>query len=294
MKVGFIGLGNMGRPMAKNVAEAGHEVVLWNRTREKAEDLAEEIGAAVADTPADAARGAEVVVTMLTGDEAVREVAFGEDSVVEGLAEGAVHACTSTIGPAFSSRLAASHDAADQGYVAAPVFGRPEMAEAGDLWVVAAGAPEAVERCRPVLEAFSQGVLEVGEEPERANVVKVAGNFLLAAAIGAMGEAFALVRKHGIEPARFLEIANGHVLRSPLYEGYGGLIVSGEFEPAGFALKHGLKDMRLVQETAEAARVPMPLLAAIHDRLLSGAARGWEDMDWSAVARVIAADAGLD
>lgn len=292
MRVGFLGLGKMGRPMALNLIEAGHEVALYNRTRSRAEEVAER-GARVADTPAAAASGAEVVVTMLSDDAAVEAVVLGKDGVSSGLPRDAVHASMSTISLDLTRRLERAHADAGQAYVAAPVFGRPEAAEAAKLWVVAGGRSSAIERCRPVFDAMAQGVFEMGEEAVKANLTKLAGNFLLASAIEAMAEAFALVRKHGIEPARFLEIVNGKVIRSPVYEAYGGLIAEERYEPAGFQLRHGLKDTRFALAAADAVAAPMPLAGLIRDHYLSAVARGYGDADWAALGRVCAEDAGL-
>ena len=294
MRITFLGLGNMGRPMAANLVAAGHEVVFWNRTRSTAEERAAAVGGDAAGTSAGAASGAEVAVTMLSDDEAVEAVVLGDDGLIEGLEEGAVHACMSTISPASSRRLADAHAGRNQGYVAAPVFGRPDMAEAGTLLVVAAGAADAVDAARPAFDAVGQGVVEVGAEVEKANVVKLAGNFLLAAAIEAMGEAFALVSKYGVNPADFLEIANGEVIRSPVYEGYGGLMVEEAWEPAGFALKHGLKDIRYGLDAGDEAAVPMPVASAIRDRFLTAVARGDGELDWAALGKVAAEAAGVD
>lgn len=293
MKIACLGLGAMGRPMAANLLGAGHDVVLWNRTREKAESLAREAGGEVAPSPAEAAAGAELAVTMLSDDEAVEAVVTGPEGVFAGLESGAVHASMSTISPALSRRLAAGHDDRGQRYLAAPVFGRPDMAESGDLVVVAAGPGEAIDASREAFEVLGQRVVEIGPDVERANVVKLAGNFLLAAAVESMAEAFALVEKHGVDPAEFLEIANG-VFRSPVYEGYGGLIVEEAYEPAGFALKHGIKDVRYGLDAAADAAVPMPVASVVHDRCLSGVARGWEEMDWSVLGRIAAEAAGLE
>lgn len=293
MEMAFLGLGNMGRPMAARLLDAGHEVTLWNRTREKAESLAAEVGGRVAETPAGAAEGAGVALTMLSDDGAAEAVTLAPEGLVEGLAPDAVHVSLSTLSPAFSRRLAAAHEARGQRYVAAPVFGRPDMAESGDLLVVAAGGAEAIDAARPAFEVVGQAVAEMGEEVDRANVVKLAGNFLLAAAVEAMGEAFALVEKHGVDAGRFLEIANG-VIDSPVYGAYGGMIVEGDYEPAGFALKHGLKDLRYGLEAADEASVPMPVASAIRDRFLTGMARGWEELDWSALGKVAADAAGLE
>jgi len=292
MKVGFIGLGSMGAPMARNILSAGHEVAVYNRTRSRAQILSE-AGARVVEEPSEAAAGVDVLITMLADDIAVESLLLGEIWALGALPRGSVHASMSTISAALSRRLADAHASAGHGYVAAPVFGRPEAAEAGKLWIVAAGAGEDIERCRPVFEAVSQGVLEVGDDVAAANIVKLAGNFLLASAIEAMGEAVALVRKHGIDPGRFLEIVNDHVIRSPVYGGYGGMIADGHYEPAGFKLEHGLKDTRLALEVADEVSVPMPLASLIRDHYVSAVARGWSEIDWAGLGRVCAADAGL-
>lgn len=293
MKIAFIGLGSMGLPMASNLLRAGHELIVYNRTRSRAEELARQ-GAKVAGSPRGAASGAEALITMLADDAAVEEVVFGEQGALLGLSRGAVHASMSTISHTLSRRLAAEHRARDQRYVAAPVFGRPDAAQAAKLWIVVAGSAEAIERCRPLFEAMGQGVEVVGQEPPKANVVKLAGNFLLAAAIEALGEALALVRKHDIDPKRVLEIINGRVVRSPVYENYGTLIVAQRYEPAGFKLRHGLKDIRLALGAGEEVTVPLPLASLLRDEYIAAMARGWGDIDWAGLARLSAVNAGLE
>ncbi|MET0398785.1 MAG: NAD(P)-dependent oxidoreductase [Longimicrobiaceae bacterium] len=293
MRVGFVGLGRMGLPMARNLARAGHEVAAYNRTRSRAGALVE-AGGRAAETPADAADGAEVVVTMLADDAAVEAVTLGESGILGALRPGAVHLGMSTVGVALSRRLAEEHRRAGQGYVAAPVFGRPEAAEGAKLWVVAAGAPEAVDRCEPVFDAVGQGMFRVGEEPEKASVVKLAGNFMLAGMIEALAEAMALGRKHGVEAPKLLEVLTSTLFNLPVYRNYGGMIAEGRFEPAGFALRLGLKDVRLVLDAADEAAVPMPLASLAHDHFLSGVARGWGELDWAGMGRVVAGNAGLE
>jgi 3-hydroxyisobutyrate dehydrogenase-like beta-hydroxyacid dehydrogenase len=292
MEIGFIGLGSMGLPLARRLLEAGHRVAVYNRTPAAAERLAP-FGAVAADSPAAAARGAEALVTMVADDAALEAVLEGERGALAALPPGAVHVSMSTISPRLSRRLAERHAAAGQAYVAAPVFGRPDAAAAGKLWIVAAGPAAALERCRPLFEAMGQGVIPVGDDPARANVVKLAGNLLLAAAIEALGEAFVLARKHGIAPEDVLDVVNGRLFRSPIYENYGRLIAAQRYEPAGFRLRHGLKDVRLALEAGEAVAAPLPLASLVRDRFLSAVARGWGDADWAALARVAAADAGL-
>lgn len=292
MRVGFIGLGSMGLPMALSLLRSGQDLVVYNRTRQRAEELATG-GAEIAESPAAAARGADVLVTMLSDDRAVEAVMLGGDGALAALPAGAVHASMSTIGVGLSKRLEALHHQAGQGYVAAPVFGRPEAAEAAKLWVIAAGAADAVERCRPLFDAMSQGTRVVGQDPVAANTVKIAGNFVMAAMLETLGEAFALVRKSGIEAAEFLDIVNGLVFKSPVYQSYGTLIAQRRFQPAGFRLSLGLKDVRLALEAADAVAAPLPVGGLVHDHLLSAVARGKAELDWAALGEVAAERAGL-
>ena len=295
MKTTFIGLGGMGLPMARNLLQAGHTLTVYNRTRARAQQL-EPLHAAIACSPAAAAAGADVLITMVGDDAALEAVMLGDGGgggALAALPRGAIHLSMSTVSPALTRRLAERHRAAGQTLVAAPVFGRPDAAEARKLWIVAAGPAEAVARCRPLLDAMGQGVIPAGDDPARASVIKIAGNFLLAAAIEAMGEAFALARKHGVPPAELLEVVNGRLFRSPIYENYGNLIAAERYEPAGFRLTYGLKDVRLALAAADEATVPLPLAGLMRDRYVSAVARGWGDNDWAALARVAAADAGL-
>jgi 3-hydroxyisobutyrate dehydrogenase-like beta-hydroxyacid dehydrogenase len=289
MKLAFIGAGNMGSPMARNLLRAGHHVTMYNRTRAHIEPLRQE-GAELAESPADTARDVDALITMLADDAAVEQAAQGFQ---EALAPGAIHLGMSTIGVACSKRLAELHAARGQIYVAAPVFGRPVAAAAAKLWIVAAGPPESIARCQPVFDALGRGTSVVGADPWLANAVKLSGNFLIAAALESMGEAFALVRKSGVDAGQFLEIVNNALFNSPLYGGYGAAIANEQFEPAGFKLRLGFKDLRLVQEAAESAAVPMPLAGVLRDRYLAAMARGEGDLDWAAIARIAAVQAGL-
>jgi len=265
---------------------------LQGGTRARADQL-KPLDPVIADSPGAAARGAEVLVTMVTDDPALEAVLLGEQGALAALPTGAIHVSMSTISAGLSRRLAERHRAAGHTYVAAPVFGRPEAAEAGKLWIVAAGPAAAIERCRPLFDAMGQGTVAAGEDPARANVIKLAGNFLIVAAIEALGEAFALGRKYGIAPADLLDIVNGRLFRSPIYENYGKLIADQRYEPAGFKLKYGLKDVRLALAAADDVAAPLPLASLVRDRYLSAVARGWQEIDWAALARIAAADAGL-
>jgi 3-hydroxyisobutyrate dehydrogenase-like beta-hydroxyacid dehydrogenase len=291
MKIAFIGLGHMGRGMARNLLRAGYDVAVYNRSREKAQALAED-GARVASSPAEAARDAEVVMTMVADDHALEEVVFGENGIASTLQPGCIHLSHSTISTAMARRLTAEHAARNQGYLSVPVFGRPEAADRKTLLVVAAGPAELVERCRPLFEAIGRQTFVVGAEPWQANVSKVCGNFIIISMIEAFGEAYATLRKAGVSPQQFLGIMNA-LLGSGIIANYGRLIADEQFEPAGFALRLGLKDVRLVLAAAEECTAPMPLASLIHDQMLSALAQGQGELDWSSVTQVVARNAGL-
>jgi 3-hydroxyisobutyrate dehydrogenase-like beta-hydroxyacid dehydrogenase len=291
MRVGFIGLGHMGSGMAANLVRAGHDVTVYNRSPAKAEALIA-LGAKAATSVAEACRG-DAVLTMLANDEAVESVVLGRDGVVASLAAGALHVSSSTISVALSERLAEEHARAGQRFVAAPVFGRPDVAAAGKLYVIAAGEPAALEAAAPLLDAIGQKTFVVSDTPKAANLVKLSGNFLIASMIESLGEALALVAKGGVDRQRYLEILTSSLFDVPLYKTYGGLIASGHFEPAGFAAPLGYKDIRLALAAAEDLRVPMPLASLLRDRFVTLFAHGGESLDWSAIGRLPAVDAGM-
>ncbi|WP_242392537.1 NAD(P)-dependent oxidoreductase [Anaeromyxobacter oryzisoli] len=291
MRIGFVGLGRMGSGMAARLVAAGHQLVVFNRTRGKAASLAAR-GAAIAEAPAEAARGVDALVTMLSDDAAVEEALFGGDGAARTLPRGAVHVSSSTISPELSARMAERHAAAGQRYVAAPVLGRPGIAERGELVVLAAGAPDALEASRPILDAIGKQVRVVGVEPPKANVVKLAANFVMAVTLEALGEAYALVESGGVDDATFLDVLNGAVLQSPFVEAYGKRIAGNAFAPAGFRLALGAKDVRLALQAAERAAVPMPLGSVLLYRFVAAIAGGHADEDWAAVGRVSTARRG--
>jgi 3-hydroxyisobutyrate dehydrogenase-like beta-hydroxyacid dehydrogenase len=278
--------------MARNLLKAGHEVIAYNRTRTRAEELQSD-GARVADTPGAASR-AEIVFTMLADDAAVEEVVFGDHGILAALPPGGLHVSTSTISTALAKKMFKAHAEKGQKYISAPVFGRPEAAADARLIVVAAGPAGSIDRARPILGANGPKIYLAGAEAWMANAVKLAGNFTIAAMLETLGEALALMRKTQIDPRLFLEVVNGSLFRSPVYENYGKIIADQKFDPAAFKLRLGLKDLRLVLEAADEAQTPMPLASLVRDHLLSGMARGYAEMDWAALARVIAEDAGLD
>jgi 3-hydroxyisobutyrate dehydrogenase-like beta-hydroxyacid dehydrogenase len=292
MKIAFIGLGNMGTPIARHLLGAGHQLTVWNRTLSKSDELGKQ-GAAVASSPGEAVKGVELVVTMLADDTAVESTVLAPGGVLESLPRGAAHISMSTISVVLSHRLAEQHGKHGQQYIAAPVFGRPDAAEAGKLFIAAAGDKQAVERFRPVLEALGQRLFVVGDKAEMANVVKLSGNFMIASVIESLGEAVALTRKYGIEPHEFVEFLTNSLFAAPVYKTYGGLIADQKYQPAGFKLRLGLKDIRLALAASEGVDMPLPLASLVHDHMLTAVARGMEDLDWSAIAKLAAENAGL-
>ena len=249
MKIGFIGLGGMGSGMAMNLLKGGHDVTLYNRTRAKAEALIDN-GAKVADTISQACQ-AEAVCTMLADDNAVESVVFSDGGVLASLAKDAIHISSSTISVALSKRLTEAHAKAGQHFVAAPVFGRPDAAAAGQLFVVAAGPSEVLQTVAPILGSVGQRTFIISETPSAANLVKLSGNFLIACVIESLGEAMALVSKAGIDQRQFLDILTSTLFGAPVYKTYGRLIAERKFEPAGFAAPLGQKDIRLTLAAAE-------------------------------------------
>ncbi|HTQ86511.1 MAG TPA: NAD(P)-dependent oxidoreductase [Candidatus Solibacter sp.] len=291
MNVGFIGLGKMGRGIAENLLKAGHSLTVYNRTRARAESLAAQ-GARVAATPADASRG-DAVFTMLADDAALESVALSDSGIVASLPRGAVHISLATISVALSNRLAEAHARAGSEFVAAPVFGRPEAAAAAKMFVVAAGPAAVLARCQPLFDAIGQRTFPMGDQPASAIAVKLAGNFMLASVVETLGEAFALVRKYGIPPAQFLDLITSSIFPAPVYKAYGTLIAEQRFQPAGFQLPLGLKDVRLALAAAEAVGVPLPVASLVRDQMLTALARGFGESDWSVLGKLSAENAGL-
>ena len=292
MNIAFIGLGNMGSAMARNLIKAGHTLAVYNRTRNRAEEF-KALGARVAATPAEAASGAEVAITMLADDHAVEAVVFGKGNLLKSLPANPVHISMSTISVALSRRLAAAHTEHKHNYLAAPVFGRPEAAAAAKLFIVTAGQASQIERCRPLFDAMGQKTFVAGGDTPAANLIKLTGNFLITTVIESLAESVALVRKAGLDANMFLDILTNSLFNAPIYKTYGGLVVSEKFDPPGFKLPLGLKDNRLLLAAAEEAAVPMPMASLVRDRFLAALAQGLGESDWSAIARISAKNAGL-
>ncbi len=292
MNIAFLGLGQMGAAIAANLLKTGHPLTVWNRSPERARALVAG-GATLAASPRAAAEGARVVFSMLADDQAVDAVLGGPDGLLEGLASGALHVSLSTIAVATADRIAARHAERGQRYLSAPVFGRPDVAAAAKLSIVAAGAPADIDEVEPLLGAIGRHTYRVGDTPSAANLVKLGGNFMICAAIEAMAEAVALARKGGIAGDKFLEVVTGALFDVPVYRNYGAMIAADRFVPAGFTAPLGLKDLRLAGEAADARQVTMPLLGLLQDHLRETIAREGEAVDWSAIGRTVARKAGL-
>ncbi|HEU5042423.1 MAG TPA: NAD(P)-dependent oxidoreductase [Gemmatimonadales bacterium] len=289
MDVGFLGLGAMGRAVAANLLKAGHRVRVWNRSPGAAAELAR-AGAEAAAEPALAFAG--VVFSMLADDQALRETVL-DRGLLERAPAGTVHVNLATISVALAERLTREHERHGVEYVAAPVFGRPDAAAAGQLAIVAAGAAASLDRVQPLLDVVGRRTWRVGTEPAQANAVKIAGNFLIAAAIESMAEAAVLVERHGVPPAALLDVMTSTLFSAPVYKNYGAQIVERRWEPAGFRLVLGLKDVRLALEAGESSRSPMPFAGVLRDHFLEAIAHGDGERDWAAVADVARRHAGL-
>jgi 3-hydroxyisobutyrate dehydrogenase-like beta-hydroxyacid dehydrogenase len=294
--IGFIGLGHMGAAIAANLAATGRQVIAYVRHPEQMGKLAA-LGLKPT-TDITEMYDREFVISMLPDDAAVREVVFGRpDLGADGLAKclipGAIHVSMSTISTAASSELASEHARYGQGYVAAPVFGNPDAAKARQLFVIAAGAPTDVERCRPIFDALGQQTFVVGSTPATANLIKLAGNAMSAATLEVLGEVLALARKRGLDPREFLAILTGTMFGSRVHRIYGDKMAGQQYAAGGFIFPLALKDIRLVLNEAESAGVPMPSVSVVRDRLITGIARGYSELDWSALGLLAAEEAGL-
>jgi 3-hydroxyisobutyrate dehydrogenase-like beta-hydroxyacid dehydrogenase len=287
--IGFIGLGNMGEPIAANLLKAGHPLRIYNRTASKAAPLVAK-GADQVSVAAGVASPGGIVFTMLADDRALEQICFESPSFVERLGAGGIHISLSTISPATARRLAEHHAKFKVTYHGAPVFGRPEAAAAARLWVLLSGPAEAKKRVEPLLAAIGQGVFDFGADPGAANVVKLCGNFLIAATIEALAEMMTMAEKSGVPRKAVAEMI---AKMSPMYQGYADQIADLKFEPAGFRLALGLKDISLVVQNSRASATPMPLASFLQERWLSAVAKGRGDLDWSAIALNVSEDAGL-
>jgi 3-hydroxyisobutyrate dehydrogenase-like beta-hydroxyacid dehydrogenase len=291
-QIGFIGLGNMGQPMARNLLNAGFALRVYNRNASKAEPLVAQ-GTQQVFKPSDVVEPGGIVITMVANDSALESVVLGEDGFLERLGPNGIHLSMSTVSPATARKLADLHAKHGSIYLAAPVFGRPEAAAARKLWICLSGAQPGKERVQPILNVLGQGVFDFGEDPGAANVVKLAGNFLIASAMEAMAEALTLAEKNGIERSKVIDMLGQTSFACPIYQIYGKVLAEEHYTPAGFLLSLGFKDVNLVLQTAESATMPMPFASLLHDRFLTAIAKGRGDMDWSALALGVSEDAGI-
>ncbi len=294
MEVGVIGLGSMGFAMASHILAAGHDVTVYNRTEEKAHPLMEE-GATFSHDPSGAAQG-DIVITMLSDDHAVESIVFGEaenSGFLFHQSPNCIHVSMSTIGVHLVKRMESEYLAAGKSFISAPVMGRPDVAERGELVVMASGDKAMIEKCQPVFDAIGRVTHLVGDSPVQAAVVKLAANYMLSSMIETLGEAFALVRKNGADHHKFLEIMAKDFFKSPIYEKYGAIIVNERFGGGAFTVKLQEKDTRLAVAAAIEAQVPMPILFAIENAFLSAIGQGKGDMDPCAIAQLAAENAGL-
>lgn len=290
MKIGFIGLGAMGAGIARNILKAGHELTVWNRSQAPVNAIVQE-GARAAADPAETLKG-DMVFTMLANDVAYEELGFA-GPILQKAAPGLIHVNMATIAPATGAKLAAAHAAAGIGYLASPVFGRPDAAAAAKLILVVGGQAGLIEKTRPVLNALGWKIAVAGDKPEAANLLKIAGNFMTAAAIEVYGEAFALLRKSGVDPEIFYETMSAQYYSGSIHKLFGRIILDGAFDPPGFKLRHGYKDIGLVLSAGKAVEAPLPVASLVHDLMMTEMADGKADIDWSVIADLAAKRAGL-
>ncbi len=290
MNIGFIGLGAMGIGVAENLLKAGHRITAWNRTPEKLAPLVAK-GAVAAKSPQEAL-GGEALFSMLASDAAMRDIGL-DGPLLDHAARGLLHVNLASISIALAAELTTAHEERGLEYVAAPVFGRPDAAAAGQLLIVAAGSQAALAGAASLLEVIGRRTEIVGERPEQASLFKIAGNFLIASALESMSEAFALLQKGGVDPAQFHTLLTDTLFASPIYKNYGRLVLEKKFEPAGFQLKLGLKDVKLAGEAARDLDMLLPLGDLLRDHLNEAVQAGLGDKDWAAVSALFARKAGL-
>ena len=292
-KIGFVGLGNMGLNMAKNLISADYHLQIYNRTATKAKEL-EASSITICESPALAADGVDFIITMLSEDEVLKDAVLGNEGILKGLPKKSLHISMSTISPETSQLLAKHHEDSGNFYIAAPVFGRPEAAASKKLFIVTSGKKQYKEMARPILECLGQGIFDFGEGPGGANVVKIAGNFMIMASLEMMAEAFTLAEKNGLDRLQVAEFFGSTLFNAPIYQNYGKLIAKKQYEPVGFKAKLGYKDARLAFRLSQQSETPMPVATAVHNRLLSAVAKGWGEADWvEGFGRGVSEDAGL-
>ncbi|HEX7673904.1 MAG TPA: NAD(P)-dependent oxidoreductase [Bdellovibrio sp.] len=292
MKIGFMGLGHMGSKMAARLLDAGFDLHIYNRTPEKADDLVKR-GAVFANTPAELG-DCHIIISMLSDDKAVENVVYGDKGILRFMEPGTIHISMSTISPSLAEHLEADHNLVNCFLVGAPVFGRPETAEQGKLFIMAGGEDQAIEGCKEVFDVLAEKVFHISESPAHAHLSKVLGNFMLISSIQALSESLALAEKSGLDQKVFLDAMTESLLSAPFYKNYGKMIVEKNYDKAvGFALPLALKDLRLAQKTAEEAGIPLPTASLVHDQVLTAMARGLGEMDLGALGKLAADNAGV-
>ena len=283
----------MGIPMAKNLIEAGYHLLVYNRTISKADEL-NATSITKCKTPADAADGVSIFITMLSEDEIVKETILGDEGILKKLPENALHISMSTIAPDTAQLLSDAHKNAGSHYLAAPVFGRPEAAAARKLWICVSGSKQSKEIAKPLLESLGLGIFDFGETAGGANVVKVAGNFMIMASMEMMAEAYTLAEKNGLDRLKVAEFFGATLFNAPIFQNYGKTIAGKQYQPVGFKSKLGYKDARIAFKLAQYSETPMPIVSIVHNRLLSAVAKGWGESDWAeGVGRGVSEDAGV-
>jgi 3-hydroxyisobutyrate dehydrogenase-like beta-hydroxyacid dehydrogenase len=290
--IGLIGIGSMGLPLGMNLLESGYGLRVYNRTPAKAQPLLDR-GAQLASNPAEVVESNGIVITLVANDAALEQIAHGEHGLVDKLGAGGIHLSMSTVSPTTAEKLAQHHRQRQAEYVAAPMFGRPDAVAARTISLCLSGNSAAKQRLMPMLDRLSQDAYDFGEAVGAANVVKLAGNFMIMSAIEAMAEAFTLAEKNGIDRTKVAQLFGETLFACRVYQNYGDAIAKQVYEPAGFKLSLGLKDIKLALQTAQANQMPMPLANLLHDRLLTLADRGHGDLDWAALALKASEEAGL-
>jgi 3-hydroxyisobutyrate dehydrogenase-like beta-hydroxyacid dehydrogenase len=292
-KIGFIGLGHMGTSMAKNLIASGYHLQVYNRTLSKIDEL-DAASVTQCLNPAEAAANVPFLITMVSDDEVLRESAVGDGGILKTLQPNAVHISMSTVSPDTSEELAKLHVQAGSRYLASPVFGRPEAAAARKLWICVSGDDKTKADARPILDLLGQGVIDFGPSAGGANVVKIAGNFMIMASMEMMAEAFTLAEKNGLSRTQVSEFFGSTIFNAPIFQNYGKLIAGKQYEPVGFKSKLGYKDARLAFKLSQTSEMPMPIANVVHGRLLTAVAKGWGESDWvEGIGRGVSEDAGV-
>lgn len=292
-KIGFIGLGNMGTSMAKNLIDSGYHLQVYNRTLSKVDDLGTD-SVTKCQSPAEAAANVPFLITMVSDDEVLRESAVGDGGILKTLQPNAVHISMSTISPGTSEELARLHEQAGNRYLASPVFGRPEAAAARKLWICVSGDEQTKIDARPILDLLGQEVIDFGPSAGGANVVKIAGNFMIMASMEMMAEAFTLAEKNGLSRMQVADFFSSTLFNAPIFQSYGKALADKQYQPVGFKSKLGYKDARLAFKLSQTSEMPMPIANAVHSRLLTAIAKGWGEHDWvEGIGRGVSEDAGI-